>query len=210
MTSVGNRGANFNDSEVIVAKLPQPTAEETPKPDKDSGGDFPRYDVAVVAQNSSFTVVEQGTRSILTFLAGAQVILPYEESIAEGWTEVYCKPGACAHEAFVIGQFNEDEPPFLEFVVRTGTTNVAIWPEQEGSLERKFYLEFRGALWSDLTGQFKSRLQKAIYTRITTTHRTFESLPAHREVSDAEKPKTPAKKQGNYMSHRVGTAVEEF
>jgi len=169
-----------------------------------------RYDILAVSQNRGFNVVEQGLKSLVNFLQASGYVRVYDEAIAEEWTEIYCNVGPSSHEMFVKGPYSNDEPLFREFAIRGGIRPVYV-PFGAADPEETcyFWVEIRGALFSELAGKIKNKLKDVMVTRFDFYSRPHEALPPHAVVPADEAP-TDKKKRKEGPAARVGTAVEEF
>lgn len=173
-------------------------------------GPIERYDLLIVSQARDFNLVEQGVKALINYLATANVFRPNDESVAKDWVEVYGVPGPTAHEAFTRGAFDSDHAPFLECAVRGGQVYVPLpFGGAEGEQVR-FFIEFRGCLWHDLSPKVKNRLGRILMTRFDLYFRPHEALPPHAAVGDDELPEDRKFARKDRVSMRVGTAVEEF
>ncbi|MFT7622247.1 MAG: hypothetical protein ACI9WU_001415 [Myxococcota bacterium] len=146
--------------------------------------------------------------AVLRYLATERVGLPYAEAIAETWVEVYCKPGPSAHTPFVKGGWGDDtDVMFEEMMVRFGEKPIALPFGMEG--ETTFYVEFRGCLFEDSMGKFKSKFKDILHVRPASHTRKFEGLPEHLVVPEDEQPIDKRKKKGP-RGGVAGTRVEEW
>jgi hypothetical protein len=187
----------------------EPTPE-TPASDPAAASSGPqRLDMLVLSHNPSFNMVEPGLYALMNFLHTANVGRATDEALAKTWTEIYLAPGATPHEAFVRHGYDVSVPPFLELVVHNGLTPERL-PWGAGDSGVRFWLEFRGTLFSDLDGRFKNRLREVLNTRIEIATRPHQALPPHRVVPPGEEAVAAKKLRKDRASMRVGTAVEEF
>lgn len=176
----------------------------------ESGRPIERYDMLIVSQARDFNLVDQGVKSLINFLATANIMRPSDEAIAAEWVEVYGGPGPTAHEAFTRGAFDSDLQPFIECAVRGGQTYVPLPYGGEKGEKVRFFLEFRGCLWKDLGPKVKNRLGRLLMTRFDIYTRPHAELPPHAEVGEDELPEDRKFARKDRVSMRVGTAVEEF
>jgi hypothetical protein len=199
---------DFNASAPAAESTPEqgPAAPETTPTPAASGP--ARLDLLVVSQNPSFNMVEQGLYALMNFLHTANVGRATDEALAKAWTEIYLAPGATPHEAFVRHGYDVAVPPFLELVVHNALTPERLPWGPDGGV--RFWLEFRGSLFSDLDGRFKNRLREVLNTRIDVLTRPHEALPPHRVVLPGEEAVATKRLKKDRASMRVGTAVEEF
>ena len=187
---------------------PEITTTTSPEPTPVVDGP-PRVDLLVVSQNRAYNMVDHGLRALMNFLHTGNIGRATDEALAKTWTEIYLKPGATPHEAFVRHGWDSAEQPFLELVVHTSSQPEFLpWgPENEGA---RFWLEFRGSLFEDFDGRFKNRLREVLNTRFDLFTRPHTDLPPHRVVPPGEEAEAAKRVQKDRTTPRVGTAVEEF
>jgi len=173
-------------------------------------GDIERFDVLIVSQARDFNLVEQGMKALINFLATNNVVRPAEEAIAKEWVEIYGTPGPTAHEAFTRGGYAGDYEVFKEAAVRGGLRYTPMPFGGAPDEEVRFYVAFYGALWNDLSPNFKNRLSRLLVTRFDIFTRPHEAVPPHAEVGADEEPEEKKFAKKDRTSPRVGTAVEEF
>lgn len=172
--------------------------------------DIERFDVLIVSQTRDFNLVQQGVKSLINFLATANIMRPADEAVAKEWVEVYGPPGPTAHEAFTRGAYGGDYAVFHEATVRGGQKYVPMPFGGAKGEEVRFYIAFYGVLWNELSPSFKNRLTRLLVTRLDLFTRPHESVPAHAEVGKDELPDDQKFARKDRTSPRVGTAVEEF
>ncbi|NUN16493.1 MAG: hypothetical protein HUU55_22940 [Myxococcales bacterium] len=170
-------------------------------------GEITRYDVLILSELNDFTLTNAGTRSLIQYLSATNVGRPFDEAVATTWQEVYLKPGASAHTPFVTGATSTQDAPFLELVVRGGRNPVPMRYGIEGTFP--FFMEFRGSLFKDPIGLFRSKLKDVLGCRIRVFYQEHQGLLPHETVPDDEKP-TDMPKTAEGVGGRVGTRVEEF
>ncbi|MFO0751089.1 MAG: hypothetical protein U1F43_36255 [Myxococcota bacterium] len=181
-------------------------------PDTETAPTVKRYDILLVSQNRTYNVVEQGLKSLLNYMQAATLSRVSDEAIAKEWTEVYAKPGPTAHEMFVRGAFGAELEPYLEMAVRAGKrpTRVPFGATEGVDDVCHFYIEIRGALFSDLGPKVKNRLKDLLQTRFDFYVRDHVKPPPHAIVPPDEVPEDVKYAKRDGASPRVGTAVEEF
>ncbi len=191
-----------------TTETPEITTASAPEASPAADGP-PRVDLLVVSQNRAYNMVDHGLRALMNFLHTGNIGRAIDEALAKGWTEIYLKPGATPHEAFVRHGWDASELPFLEIVVHTSLQPEYLpWGlESEGV---RFWLEFRGVLFEDFDGRFKNRLREVLNTRFDVLTRPHTGLPAHRVVPPGEEAEAAKRVQKDRTTPRVGTAVEEF
>ena len=172
--------------------------------------DVARYDLLIVCQNRSYSLVQQGTRALMNWLATSQVFRPDDESVAKEWVEVYGGPGPTAHEAFIRGGYSGDYQPFLQCTVRTGKKAVAMPFGGEPDEGVFVFIDLRGVLWNTLAPRFKNRLAKVLGARIDIYTRDHVGLRVKAEVPRDEQPDETRFARRDRATTRVGTAVEEM
>jgi len=166
-----------------------------------------RYDLLLLPEDAGRRIAPRAGEALLRHLATTRVALPNHEAVADEWVEVYCAPGPSAHEPFVKGMCTDDEPIFEELVVRFGTK--AVRAPYGVEVDVNFFVEFRGCLYDDVLGPFKSRFKDILYTRPALYRRLREEPPAHREVSEDEQPKDRRRRKKD-AGGVAGTRVEEW
>lgn len=171
-----------------------------------------RYDILLVSQNRTYNVVEQGLKALMNYLQAANLARVFDEAVAKEWTEIYAKPGPTAHEAFVRGPFGAELDLYRELVVRAGKrpTKVPFGATPEQGDVCHFYIEIRGALFSDLSPKVKNRLKDLLMTRFDFFTRDHVTPPPHAVVPPNEVPEEVKYAKRDGTTPRVGTAVEEF
>lgn len=167
-----------------------------------------RYDVLIVPNNPNQRFAPGLGGSLVRYLAARRIAIPTEEAVAETWAEVYCEPGASAHEPFVRGAYASDVPIYHEACVRFGSKRA----ELEGyPVAPYFYVEFRGCIFKEPLGQFRKQFVDLMQVRPKVLVRPHEALPPHAEVSEEEQPierKKVWEREGNVG--KAGTGVEEW
>ncbi len=119
---------------------------------------------------------------------------------------MYCKPGPSAHEPFVTGGWTEEKTVFEELAVRFGTKPIKVpYGIDE---ETTFFVEFRGCLFDDALGKFRSKFKDILYVRPAVYTREHKSLTKHRKVPKGEEPKEKVRKEKR--GGVAGTSVEEW
>ena len=167
---------------------------------------LPRYDLLIVPADPTLRVAPRAAEALLRSLAAHRQLEPSAEAVADEWAEIYCRPGVSAHELFIRGTYEDEEPVYLEAAFRLGTKAVPMPWGAEGR-EVTFFIEFRGCRYQDLRGPFKKRLLDIAHIRGQILCREHEALPPHREVPEDEKPKEKPRRE---RSGLAGTRVEEW
>jgi len=166
------------------------------------------FDVILVPADRSRQIPPQMARAIVNYLAASGIATPTDEAVAETWVEVYCRPGAAAHDAFVKGGLTGDAPAYLEAVLRFGTRPFEV-PHDPTGRQAFVGLEFRGCRWAEPGGEFRIRLADLFGLRLESFARVHEALPSHREVPEDEVPKAKEPRKGRAPGG-VGIGVEEL
>ena len=167
------------------------------------------YDIVLLPEKTETRVADQFGASVIQNIAGRRIILPSDEALHRDWVEVYCKPGPSAHLAFIERTWDHDTPPFLEAVVRWGTTAVDV--VEGGAIRAYFFIEFRGARFKDVGARFKRIFRDVTYARPRSLVKPHEGLPPHKEVpEDMRRKDAKRRKQVGNPTGLAGTHVEEF
>lgn len=168
-----------------------------------------RYDVVVLFERPDTRIADGTAEALLRDMATRRIIKPVAEALHKDWVEVYCEPGPSAHEPFVRGTYEEDEPPFLEACVRWGTEPVEL-EDAAGRVGVYFYLEFRGCLFQEPMGPFRKHFRDVTYHRAQVGWRPHTELPPHKEVSEEDKRVAKERLKRGGSGGLAGTAVEEW
>ena len=162
------------------------------------------HDILLTGPTGGHDLTDTQLHSLLRWLAARGWVIPTAEAVARDWTEVYCKPGASAHEIFIEGEA-PDAPAFAEFIVRTGPKK----PLPYGVGDVQCYVEFRGCMYASVPGKFREKLGELLLFRPRQERRIHTELPPHLEVPEEEK-KVKKKASPSTSTAPVGTRVEEF
>ncbi len=191
-----------------AAKKPAAKNPAAEKPAAES--DAPeRFDLLLIPENPSVRVHDGLAGSVIRYLATTRVLEPVEEALHKDWVEVYCKPGASAHEPFVKGAYQEDAPPFLEACVRWSTPPTEI-PTGGDPILAHFVLEFRGCLFREPLGPFRKKFKDLMRFRPHILVRPHAGLPPHREVAPEDAREETKRLSRGSGGGLAGTRVEEW
>ena len=167
-----------------------------------------RHDLFVILPNPATVIGEGIAASLLRYLAASRVITPTNEALPKDWTEVYCEPGASAHEPFSKGTYEGPTPVFKECWFRWGTTPTTLVINDQ-SIQTYFYLAFRGCAFSEPLGPFRKRFREIMQGTARLLQAPHEAIPEHQEVAPEDAPKDKRLKPSN-RGGQAGTTVEEW
>ena len=168
-----------------------------------------RYDIALVAPQREMRVADGAAESLLRYLATTRIIQPTEEAIADTWCEVYAHPGPSAHDAFIrSGSYDVTQTPFEAFTIRFGHEMMSLgYGPQTDAI--RFFAEFRGALFEQFTGRFRTKVSDIIGFNPDIMLQPHGALRPQRRVGADEAPKNRRLKR-QHGGGPAGTRVEEF
>lgn len=166
-----------------------------------------RYDLAIISSRRGMKISPYGVRSLIRFMSANGYLGEVFESIGDGWTEVWGRPGDFAHSVFHDGPSTGVKPVFLEMGLRFGATRIDIdYGLDEGVC---CFLEFRGAAFNCLTDAFLDRVDEILYLHPEYAVRAHEALRPREELAPEEQPDDPRRKRADRSDGRAGVVVEE-
>ena len=168
-----------------------------------------RYDVIILFERADTKIADGTAEALLRDMATRRIVTPVDEALHKDWVEVYCEPGPSAHTPFVRGVYEEKEPPFLEACVRWGQEPTEL-TGLGGSVDVYFFVEFRGCLYKEPLGLFRTHFKDVTYHRAQVSSRPHTELPPHREVSEEDKRVLKERLKRGPAAGLAGTQVEEW
>lgn len=167
-----------------------------------------RYDLAFVPASRSRAIADRAGGDFIRNLAALRIIRPVDESVAQDWVEVYCEPGEAAHDPFVQGARPTEDAIFREAVIRFGTRPTGLgYGSDTGAV--RFYLEFRGCLYSDVLGGFREHIARLLLLEPELVIRPAAGDRSRAEVAEDERP-AERTSSGPSRAGQVGVRVEEL
>lgn len=170
--------------------------------------DTPRYDILFVPSQRDLALPEGAMATLIRHLAGVRIGRPVDEAVADKWVEVYMEPGPSAHEVFVRGGYDGEQPIFLEMVARVGSKPVRLLYGARCEAVNVF-LEVRGAIIDAPIGHFIKKVNDLMRVRMDIYRRDHDGLPEHAVVAEDEQPRDRRRKPGGGPG-QAGTSVEEW
>lgn len=188
--------------------LDEALASDEDQPDVAENERIKRYDIILTSERAGYRPPNVAVGTMVQLLAFRGFASPYEESIAQTWTEIYFKPGVAAHEIFMDKGYDSDVDVFKELCFRFSEKPFTC--DYSDTPKRPLYwsIEIRGARFKSVYGSFKKHFIDALSLRLAESSRDFNGLPAHLEVGEDETP--VEKKKRERGPGLAGSSVEEI
>lgn len=191
-----------------IGNLDHTTISDEDQPDVAENERIKRYDIILTSERAGYRPPNVAVSAMVQLLAFRGFAVPYEEAIAQTWTEIYFKPGVAAHDIFMDKGYDSDVEIFKELCFRFSEKPYTI--EYSNTPKRPLYwsMEIRGARFKNVYGSFKKHFLDALSLKLAESSRPFESLPPHLEVPEDEAPLEKKKRERG--PGLAGSAVEEI
>ena len=168
----------------------------------------PLFDFVLIGENPSQRVADGAISALIRNIAAERLAVPYAESLAKDWCQVYLEASVSSHCIFKEGPYTDDEPPFKELVVHFGTKAEKT---PFGTSDKVYtYIAIYGARFDQLIGSFTKRIEDLLYIRPVVHVRKHKDVPEHREVPEGEERVDPKRLKRDRQAPSVGSRVEEW
>lgn len=182
--------------------------ETDDQPDVPENERIKRYDVMITSERAGYRPARAAVAAMVQQLAFRGFASPFDEAIAEKWTEIYFEPGPAAHEIFLEKGYDSDHPVYHELMMRF--CEKPFFCDYAENPKRPLYwgIEIRGSRFQNPIGAFKKLFLEAFSLRIDVAVRPAQPLPEHLVVPKEEAP--VEKKKRERGCGLAGTEVEEI
>ena len=166
------------------------------------------FDLLILSHNRNQIVADGSMGALIRFMAVTRLIVPAEESLAQGWSEVYCSDGGASHELYMEGERPEGYQGFLETTFRFGSEKATLpfGPHKEAP----FFILIQGATHDDIAGVVRAKMQELLYIQPDVHIRPHGELRPHQEVPEGMERIDKKRLRRNLPNQSAGTRVEEY